>query len=209
MALAIHAPGSSSSKRTTTFASALGRGGAPGRGGANSAQRDLWSAPSSGSMLLGGSTSPATSNAHPTTLPSLSAPDLADLNARRGNASSMFQEALARGEAGRQQTSAQHVFDVNRLQRAIQSKTRQGMQGLGGRGLGYSPRFAGRFLADTAGEHTEGLEGLGLDKASRLSAIEAAVNQARRERDSEFANVDAETVRRRADLSRIFTQIGA
>lgn len=144
----------------------------------------------------------------PTTLPSLSAEDVADLAARRRAASASFEEALARGNAdtGRAETEAR--FRVEQLLQKLKGARFDGMSDLAGRGNAMQPRFAGRLQRGLRDAEAEGRGGIALEKSQRLAAIQEMVNKARLDREAEFGAVDAETVRRKADLSRLISQIG-
>lgn len=145
----------------------------------------------------------------PTTLPSLSAADFADLSARRRNATSSLQEALAQSAAGRERLKANTEFTLNRLDDKFTDKRQDLMSRLASRGLSFQPRFAGKGLADLQGQKASAIGEVRRDKAEQMAALEQIVQEARRRRDRELSLLDAEKVRRKSDLSRLMTQIGA
>lgn len=144
----------------------------------------------------------------PTTLPSLSAEDIADLSARRRSASAAFEEALARGNAETGRAGAEAKFRVEQLMQKLKGARFDGMSDLAGRGNAMQPRFAGRLQRGLRDAEDQGRDGIALEKSQRLAAIQEMVNKARLDREAEFGQVDAETVRRKADLSRLMSQIG-
>lgn len=144
-----------------------------------------------------------------TELPSLSAADFADLAARRRNASRGLEEALARRQAGEATIGAGHDLLLKQLQEKFAGARTNMMNDFGGRGLAFQPRFAGKGQRDLRNAHASERGAAEVDKAARLSQLAQMVADARRTRDGELALVDADTVRRKADLSRLIQQIGA
>lgn len=166
-------------------------------------------APAAGGVT---STSPLSAPAvaaYPTTLPSLTSADFADLAARRRNATSGLQRALAHGEAATGRAGANYEFALSRLQDRFASERGTTLNTLAGRGLARQPRFAGKALRGLRDAEVGETSQLEVDKANQLAAIAAAGNEARGLRDAEIGQIEADEVRRRSELSRLISSIGA
>lgn len=142
-------------------------------------------------------------------LPGLSADDFADLAARRRAATAAFENAqIARDrDAGRAEQNA--ALSLSDLAAQFTNQRNSLMANLGDRGLATSPRAAGKGLRNLLGQEARARADVQADLASRLAALDAMVSQTRAARDSEYDLLTAEEVRRRSDLGRLLTGLGA
>lgn len=164
-------------------------------------------APPSARNIGNVSTTSAGTNA--TALPPLSPQDFADLMARRRGATSSLEAAMANANAARGRANEGARIGLTRVGEQFANQRKQLMASLGDRGLATAPRFAGKGTRQLAEAELQARSDMQMDLADRIAAIDAMVQEARRQRDMELAQIEAEEVRRRSDLGRLLTNIGA
>lgn len=141
---------------------------------------------------------------YPTTLPGLSADQTAAINARRRQATRTFQEALS--QQG-QQTSRLNITrdrGVQDIDRSYTQARREGMHRYGDSGLARNPRQVGRMNRTMRDEETRERSTLLEQDALDRAALQQWVDQARRMRDEELAAIEADMVRYKAEVDRLY-----
>jgi hypothetical protein len=147
-------------------------------------------------------------NPYPTTLPSLSAEDFADLSQRRRAADSSLERALASHARMRGQVEADTTQARELLAEKFAGLRDQSMAGWGDRGAARQPRVAGQGLRVIRDRQAAKGGQLEQKRASRLSALQEMVSQARAAHTQELGDLEAERTRRKSDLSRMVQALG-
>lgn len=136
-------------------------------------------------------------------LPGLSPEDFADLAARRRQASSQLEDALARREAEQGRAESRHAASVQGLGRDFDQRQGQVMGQTAAAGTARSPRMAGRQVRGLRDQQQQQRSQLDLSHSERLQGLQEMANTARAQHDSTLANLDAEETRRRSNFSRL------
>lgn len=147
-------------------------------------------------------------NPYPSKLPGLSAEDFADLAARRRSADSSLEQALASHGRLRGQAEAGTAAQRELLRQRFAGAQDNAMRAFGDFGAARQPRQAGRAARDLRNEHANERGALEVDHASRLRQLQEMVEAARAARTSTLGEIDAESTRRRSDLSQMIQALG-
>lgn len=151
---------------------------------------------------------PTGAGTYPTVLGGLDAANFADLANRRRQASANLETALARRAADTTRINAKHEFGLEKLGNQKDEHQQQMMAGFADRNQARQPRFAGQGLRTLRDKFAELRADAESGRSDELYALEQMVQEARRRRDSEHAAVDADTVRRRTNLTDLIQRIG-
>jgi len=158
-----------------------------------------------------GGTSPTRTTAgrvYPTTPLPLDRASFAGFQQRRRAASRGLEEALVnrKAETGRLKLGFEQFR--KRLERSsLRSRNELG-DTLGARGLAFSPREMGRGLRTIRDEQTDTIAEQQATLTQQLAALDAFVNQARRDKQGELAAVGADEARRRTELDGLIRAVG-
>lgn len=118
-----------------------------------------------------------------------------ELEERRRQATRRLQEAMVAQMRGRQ--AAESAFQQS--QGGIEADMggqRDSLRGdASARNLAFQPAFMGRGFRDIRDQHANRVGSAQSERASRLQALQSAVNQARRRRGEDLASVDRDRAR--------------
>ena len=123
---------------------------------------------------------------------------LSQLADRRRAASRMFEEALARAEAQRQQVDQRTALQAAQAERGFDQGVGQVLHQLGGQGLARGPRSAGRPVRQMRDQLGQDLGSIQFERGEMLAALEALIGETESEREHEFSSIAAEEARIRA-----------
>jgi hypothetical protein len=124
--------------------------------------------------------------------------------ARRRAALSDYQEATARGSAEMGRVEADRITASRDLATAVENARFKGMSGLASIGQSRSPRFADRLRRDLTRQELTQRGQLERQSAMQMGSIEEMIASARRARDRQLLELEADEVLQRTALEQVF-----